>query len=143
MNNTRPGCSASTNSGSWLTMTIVPGHSASARATPLRDGGARLLLVYSREDRLRLPGALLGLPPHHLGEQAQPLDLRLLAMGQRREPRLLATARHLVLGVSAAVLDQPARVEMQHTRDRRVEENEVVADHDHRAAVIAQEAHQP
>src|SRR5881398_2823201 len=55
MNMTLPGCSASTNSGSWLTITIVPGHSASARATPLRDGGSRLLVGSSRSSRLCRP----------------------------------------------------------------------------------------
>ena len=97
----------------------------------------------SRENRLRLLGTLLGLPPHDFSKDTQALDLRLLAVGERSEPLLLAPACLLVLRIGAAVLDQPARIEMQHARDRGVEEDEVVADHDHRAAVVTQEVHQP
>ena len=48
-----------------------------------------------------------------------------------------------VLRVRAAVLDELALVEVQHARDRLVEQREVVADHEQRAAVRAQELHQP
>src|SRR5207245_1905846 len=194
MNKTRPGCSASTNSGSWLTITIVPGQAASARATPVRDGGSRLFVgsssrsrlcrpatccasasfvfsppdsvpascratspvrlnipsnarrtrssasgacsrmcastgtpgrrrgkadlhlalatrsdhprclhpLHAGEDRLRLLRPLGRLSPHHLGQQAQPLDLRLLAVRQRGQALLLEPARGLVLRVGAA-----------------------------------------
>ena len=110
---------------------------------PRRGDPDRLHPLDSSEDRLSLLGPLLGLPPHHLREQAQPLDLRLLTVGQRGEALFLALARLLILRIGAAVLDQSARIEMQHTRDRGVEEDEVVADHDDLAAIVAQEVHQP
>ena len=62
---------------------------------------------------------------------------------ERGQSLLLERARLQVLGVGAAVLDQAPGVEMNDARDRRVEEVEVVADHDHRAAVLAQKVHQP
>ena len=110
---------------------------------PRRHHALRLHTFDAREDRLRLLGALFSLSPHHLGQQAQPLDLRLLAMRQRRQPLLLEPPGGLVLRVGAAVLDQAAGVEVQDAGDRRVEQAEVVADDDHRAPVIAEEVHEP
>ena len=66
----------------------------------------------------------------------QPVDLRLLwraASFVRRSSS--AFARDEVLRVRAAVLDELALVEVQHARDRLVEQLEVVADHEQRAAV--------
>ena len=54
-----------------------------------------------------------------------------------------ACARHEVLRVGAAVLDELAFVDVQHARDRLVEQLEVVADHEQRAAVRTQEPHEP
>src|SRR5882762_10139907 len=53
----------------------------------------RLHAVDTLEDRFRGPGALLGLAPHHLGEHAQPLDLRLLPLRQRGQPLFLELPR--------------------------------------------------
>ena len=62
---------------------------------------------------------------------------------------LVLGPRPLVLAVGAAVLDDLAdrclgrAVEVEHTGDRLVEQFEVVADHEQRALVLAQETHQP
>src|SRR5213592_3745083 len=102
-----------------------------------RHDARRLHPLDAGEDRPRLLGALLRLAPHHLGEEAQALDLGLLAVRQRRHALLLEPPRGLVLRVGAAVLDEPAGVEVEHARDRRVEQPEVVADDDDGAAVVA------
>ena len=56
---------------------------------------------------------------------------------------LVGLPRDEVLRVRAAVLDELALVEVQHARDRLVEQLEVVADHEQRAAVRPQELHEP
>ena len=94
----------------------------------------------------RLGGArpLLGLAAHRVGERA--------AAGRSRwsgAPRAWCGARASawrgdeVLRVRAAVLDELALVDVQHARDRLVEQLEVVADHEQRAAVRPQELHEP
>ena len=83
-----------------LGQTIRPEHNASAvRRLGKADlhlslaarcnHALRLHALDPREDRLRLLGALLGLAAHHLREQAQALDLRLLPMRERGQPLLL------------------------------------------------------
>ena len=84
-----------------------------------------------------------GLVPHRIRERAQPADLRLLAHRDLRPPLLVGLPRDEVLRIRAAVLDELTLVEVQHARDRLVEQREVVADDEQRAAVRAQERHQP
>ena len=99
--------------------------------------------VHSLEDRLRCASPLLRLAPHHLRKHAQALDLCLLALRQRGRAHLFRTTRREVLRVRAAILTKAAGVEVQHAGDRFVEENQVVADDDHRPAVASEEVHQP
>ena len=83
------------------------------------------------DDRLHA-GDLLGLQHRLLGQ-----------------PLFVARSRGSVLAVRALVLDQLAdcvlgrTIEVQHTGDRLVEQVEVVADHQQRTAVGAQELQQP
>ena len=69
--------------------------------------------------------------------------------GDLREPHLVLLPGGEVLAVGALVLDHVARrllvrpVEVQHAGDRLVEQLEVVADDEQRAAVAAQELHEP
>jgi hypothetical protein len=102
-----------------------------------------LQAVDALEDRFRGLRALGGLSPHDLGEHAQPVDLRLLPLGERCQALLLEHPRLLILRVSAAVLAHAPRVQVKHARDRGVQQDEVVAHHDHRASVVAQEVHEP
>ena len=95
------------------------------------------------EDRVGLLGAFCRLPAHHLGKEAQPLDLRLLPLREGSQPLLLEPPRRLVLRVGAPILDQLARVQVQHSRDRCVQQGQVVAYHDHRPPIVAEEVHQP
>ena len=89
----------------------------------------------------------LGAEPIDDGLQAG--DLLGLQCRLLREPRLVRRARRLVLAVGPSILDDaPDRVlhrpvEMQHARDRLVQQLEVVADDEQSAAVVAQELEQP
>ncbi len=74
---------------------------------------------------------------------AQPVDLRALARRESFEPQLVRLARGDVLRVGASVLDHLAVVQVQHARDRGVEQIEVVTHHQQRAAVLAEEADEP
>ncbi len=65
----------------------------------------------------------------------EPADLRLLARRELRPALLVGLPRDEVLRVRAAVLDELAFVEVQDARDRLVEQREVVADDEQRAAV--------
>ena len=84
-----------------------------------------------------------------VGECREALDLGVLLRGDLREPHLVLLASGDVLAVGALVFDHVARrllvrpVEVQHTGDRLVEQLEVVADDKQRAAVPAQELHEP
>ena len=93
----------------------------------------------------RLGGArpLLGLAAHRVGERAQPVDLARLAGGELGAALRVVLAGHEVLRVGAAVLDELTFVDVQHARDRLVEQFEVVADHEQPAAVRTQELHEP
>ena len=55
MSSTRCGSSEATNSASWLTRTIAPGQTRSARPIASRDGGSRLLVGSSSSSRLCFP----------------------------------------------------------------------------------------
>ena len=81
--------------------------------------------------------------PHRVGERGEAPDFRLLARRDTTQTVFVLRARIEVLRVRALVLAQVALVEVQHLGDGLVEELEVVADHEQRAAVRAQEAHQP
>ena len=81
--------------------------------------------------------------PHLVGERGQAPDLGLLARRDSTEALFVLRARIEVLRVRALVLAQVALVEVQHLGDRLVEQFEVVAHDEQRAAVRAQEAHQP
>ena len=63
--------------------------------------------------------------------------------GDLAQPLFVLRARVEVLRVGALVLAQVALVEVQHLRDRLVEQLEVVAHDEQRTAVRAEEAHQP
>ena len=73
----------------------------------------------------------------------QPLDLRLLARRELAPPFLVGLPGDEVLRVGALVFDQLTVVEVQDPCDRLVEQREVVADDEQRAAERAQEVHQP
>ncbi len=88
-------------------------------------------------DRLRGLGALGGLAAHAVGQLFEPLDLGFLPSREFCESLLVGRARHLILRVRAAVLDHFTFIEMQDARNRRVEQVEVVADDEQRAAVAA------
>ena len=92
---------------------------------------------------LRLPRALRARVAHPVGERGEAADLGLLARRDLAQPLLVLGARAEVLRVGALVLAQVAFVEVQHLRDRLVEQLEVVAHDEQRAAVRAEEAHQP
>ena len=94
-------------------------------------------------EHLREPGPLRRLTAHGVGEVAEPLDLGLLPPRELRAPFLVGRARRPVLRIGAPVLDELALVEVQDARDRLVEQRDVVAHHEQRAAVRAQEAHEP
>ena len=94
-------------------------------------------------EHLREPGPLRGLAAHRVGERAQPLDLGVLAARELRPALLVGGAGGAVLRVRAAVLDELALVEVEHAGDGLVEERDVVAHDEERAAVVAQESHQP
>ena len=68
------------------------------------------------------------------------LDCRAASLVRRS--RVVLT-RDEILRVCAAVLDELAFVDVQHPRDRTVEQLEVVTDHQEPAAVRTQELHQP
>ncbi len=104
---------------------------------------ALLELADAAVERLRLLGALDGLPAHRVRERLQPLHLGLLPPGERTQPRLVGAARGPVLRVGPPVLDDPVAVQMQDPRDRAVEQAEVVADDHERPAVPGEELHQP
>ena len=94
-------------------------------------------------EALRLPGALRAGVTHPVGERGQAADLGLLARRDLAQPLFVLRARVEVLRVGALVLAQVAFVEVQHLGDRLVEQLEVVAHDEQRAAVRAEEAHQP
>ena len=94
-------------------------------------------------EALGLPGALRARVAHPVGEGRQAPDLGLLARRDLAQPLFVLRARSEVLRVRALVLAQVAFVEVQHLRDRLVEQLEVVAHDEQRAAVRAKEAHQP
>ena len=71
------------------------------------------------------------------------MDLRVLTGRELRAPFFVGSPRRAVLRVGAAVLDQLTFVEVEHARDGLVEELDVVADDEERAAVVAQEPHEP
>ena len=73
MSSTRSGSSWRTNSASWLTMTIVPGHAASAAAVAARDAGVEVVGRLVEQQQVVAAG-------HELRER----ELRLLAARQRR-----------------------------------------------------------
>ena len=104
---------------------------------------ARDELLDAVVEGLRGARPLRGRVPHRVGERPQPADLGLLARRELGAPFLVGLARDEVLRVRAAVLDELALVEVQHARDRLVEQREVVADDEQRAAERAQERHQP
>ena len=80
---------------------------------------------------------------HRVGQRAQTPDLRFLTRRDARVPFFVGGARGEVLRIGAAVFDEFAFVEMQHACDRLVEQLEVVTDHEQRAAVRTQKAHEP
>ena len=90
-----------------------------------------------------------GLAAHAAGLRLEPRDLARLAFGQLRGAFLVAFARREVLRVRALVLDERAgallrlAVDVHHAGDRLVEEIEVVAHDEQRAAVRPQELEQP
>ena len=89
------------------------------------------------------------LGPETVDHGLQPIDLLGLQHRLLRKTGLVLGASALVLAVGAAVLDDLTHivlgrtVEMQHTRDRLVEQFQVVADHEQGALVLTQEAEQP
>jgi len=76
-------------------------------------------------------------------------DLTLLLGRLLREPAFVLRPGVEVLRVGAPVLDDVATrrlgraVEVQHPRDRLVEQVEIVADHQQRTPVLTEEPHQP
>src|SRR6202022_2970897 len=87
--------------------------------------GADTCSAFMRSTRLKIgfrrASPLLGLAPHDLRQHAQPLDLRLLPLRQRRQSLLLEHPRLLVLRIRAAVLAHPPCVQVKHARDRSVQ----------------------
>ena len=126
-----------------------------ARVRRIRQLHAQRLLALAELDATRAQlvdpaieglgdaGALRGLVPHGIRERAQPADLRILPHRDLRAPLFVGFPRNEVLRVGAAVLDELTFVEVQHACDRLVEQREVVTDDEQRAAVGAQERHQP
>ena len=80
---------------------------------------------------------------HRVGQRGEPFDLLLLARGQPGQADLVLAPRLAVLRVRAPVLGQGAVLEVQHARDGRVHQHQVVADHQQGAAVSGEELHQP
>ncbi len=125
-----------------------------------REPDVERLGVLRRVDALGLEAgdALLDAVRHRrlgrLGAEAvdhglQAVDLLGLQRRLLGPPRLVLGTRALVLAVGAPVLDDLAdrrlgrAVEVEHAGDRLVEQFEVVADHEQRTLVLAQEAEQP
>ncbi len=108
-----------------------------------------LELRHTGVERLRLAGPGGGGVPHAIGEGGEPVDLGGLLGGHLGEAGLVGFSRREVLRVGASVLDDGAggglvgAVEVQHARDGLVEQVEVVADHDERAVVAAEELEHP
>ena len=97
-------------------------------------------LVDPLVERLGDAGPLLGLVAHRVGERRQArisLSWRVASLARRCSS---ASRAAQVLRIGAAVFDELALVEVQHPRDRLVEQLDVVADHEQRAPVGAQEA---
>ena len=94
-------------------------------------------------ERLRGARPLLGLPAHRVGERLEPFDLVRLPGRELGPPLGIAFARGEILRIGTAVLDEHALVDVQHARDRLVEQLEVVTDHEEAAAEGAQELHEP
>ncbi len=114
------------------------------RAFLLRAGhGVALQTRGAGVERLRDACALGRLAPHAIGELLEPIDLGALTGREPFEPHFVGGPGGAVLGVRALVLDHLALIEVQDPGDRRVEQLEVVADHEQRAAVGTQEAHEP
>ena len=88
-------------------------------------------------------GALLGLVAHRVGQRRQAADLALLPGCELGPALLVGHPRGAVLRVGALVFDELALIEMQHPRERGVEQFDVVAHHEQRTPIGAQEAHQP
>ena len=114
---------------------------ADVHALRLEADDALLLAVRHRR--------LGGLGPETVDDGLQAGDLLGLQHRLLRQALLVGGACGAVLAVGALVLDDLAdrllgrSVEVQHAGDRLVEQIEVVADHQQRAAVGAQELHQP
>ncbi len=106
------------------------------------DAGDPLLHAV-RHRRLR------GLCAEAIDESLQPVDLLALQHRLLGEALLVFGTGVDVLRVRAAVLDEVTdsafgrTVEVQHAGDRFVEQFEIVADHQQRAPIAAQETHQP
>ena len=98
---------------------------------------------HARVECLRSPGPALRLVAHDVGERLQPLDLRLLARRELAPACLVLFPCDEVLRVGALVFDELAVVEVQDAGDRLVQQREVVADDEQRAAERAEEVHQP
>jgi len=98
---------------------------------------------HPRVERLGLAGQRRRRVAHGVGQRAQSPDLGLLGRGQLGEALLVLLPGGAVLGVGAAVFDQRPLVEVHDPGDRLVEELDVVAHHEQRAAVGAEEAEEP
>ena len=94
-------------------------------------------------ERLRRARPFLGLTAHRVGERAEAIDLARLARRELGAALRIAFAGDEVLRVRAAVLDELALVDVQHARDRLVEQLEVVTDHEEPTAERPQELHEP
>ena len=135
-------------------MTVSPhfGGSGNRTVIVLPDCGPRTRCCLEAGDALldavghRRLGRLRTEPVDH---GLQPVDLLGLQHRLLGEAGLVLGSRPLVLAVGAAVLDDLADVglggpvEVEHPGDRLVEQFEVVADHQQRALVLAQESEQP
>ena len=101
------------------------------------------LLEAVRHRRLR------GLGTEPVDEPLQAIHLGLLADGHLGQSLFVLASGREVLRVGPLVLDErpdvvvAATVEVQDARDRGVEQVEVVADDDERAAVLGKESEQP
>jgi hypothetical protein len=84
-----------------------------------------------------------GLGAEAVDEGLEPLDLGLLGRRHLPQPDLVRGAGLLVLAVGALVLDHVPLIEVQHARDRLIEQVEVVRHHEQGPAVAAEEAHEP